>query len=63
MQHAGDYVCEAVGYAPHTPGSQKIVQLNVEKCKFDCLLTKTDLTQKKINKFSCFSLMLSDDDW
>ncbi|XP_025163883.1 basement membrane-specific heparan sulfate proteoglycan core protein [Harpegnathos saltator] len=31
LDHAGTYICEAVGYSPSTPGSQLSVSLEVEK--------------------------------
>ncbi|XP_032663569.1 basement membrane-specific heparan sulfate proteoglycan core protein-like isoform X7 [Odontomachus brunneus] len=31
LDHAGTYICEAVGYSPSTPGSQVSVSLEVEK--------------------------------
>lgn len=32
LDHAGTYICEAVGYPPSTPGSRLSVNLTVEKC-------------------------------
>lgn len=34
IEHAGTYICEAVGYPPSTPGRQVSVDLTVEKCTF-----------------------------
>lgn len=34
LEHAGTYICEAVGYPPSTPGRQVNVILTVEKCMF-----------------------------
>ena len=34
QEHNGEYICEAVGYASSTRGSQVSVFLNVEKCEF-----------------------------
>lgn len=34
QEHNGEYICEAVGYASSTKGSQVSVFLTVEKCKF-----------------------------
>lgn len=31
VDHSGEYICEAVGYPPSTPGSSKTVSLNVER--------------------------------
>lgn len=33
LEHAGTYICEAVGYPTSTPGQQLTVHLEVEKCK------------------------------
>jgi hypothetical protein len=32
LEHAGTYICEAVGYPSSTPGRQVTVVLSVEKC-------------------------------
>uniref|UniRef100_A0AAG5CPX2 Basement membrane-specific heparan sulfate proteoglycan core protein n=1 Tax=Anopheles atroparvus TaxID=41427 RepID=A0AAG5CPX2_ANOAO len=34
VDHGGDYVCEAVGYPPSTPGSSKTVSLTVERYSY-----------------------------
>lgn len=34
LDHAGEYICEAVGYPTSTPGAQTNVHLTVEKCEF-----------------------------
>lgn len=34
VEHAGTYICEALGVSPNTPGRQLTVHLNVEKCKY-----------------------------
>jgi len=34
LEHAGTYICEALGYPPSTAGRQVTVVLTVEKCTF-----------------------------
>lgn len=33
IEHSGEYICEAIGYAKTTPGATVSVHLTVEKCK------------------------------
>lgn len=38
MDHAGEYVCEAVGYPKSSPGASVTVHLTVEKCKLSIFI-------------------------
>ncbi|XP_023290722.1 basement membrane-specific heparan sulfate proteoglycan core protein [Orussus abietinus] len=68
LEHGGPYICEAVGYAPHTPDSKVTVYLTVEKfdlpstrppqvCKYDeATCSNGDCIPKSYvcdNKFDC----------